>query len=220
MDFKVAGTTEGITAIQLDIKVAGVPVNILTEALTAARTARLEILDCIVKSIKEPRKTVSEHAPRIVMTTISQDKIGLIIGPSGKTIKKILAETGCSSIDIDDDGKVFITGKNGSTDKALEIIKEMTRVYAVGDSLEGEVTRLTTFGVFVRLDQKNEGLVHISEIAPFEIKSIADYINVGDRVPVIIKEIDSKKRLNLSIKAVHPEFFDQKHEQQSAKQRK
>jgi polyribonucleotide nucleotidyltransferase len=220
MDFKVAGTEKGITAIQLDIKVSGISVSILEEALKRARLARESILGTMSKAISSPRKTVSEHAPHIVTTTIPQDKIGLLIGPSGKTIKKIIADTGCLSIDIDDDGKVFITGKSGTTEKALETVKEMTRVFAVGDSLEGEVTKITTFGIFVRLDPKTEGLVHVSEIAPFQIDSISDYVNVGDRVPVIIKEIDVRKRLNLSIKAVHPEFFDQKHEQRSAKQRK
>ncbi len=220
MDFKVAGTEKGITAIQLDIKVSGISVSILKEALERARSARESILGTMSKAIGSPRKTVSEHAPHIVTTTIPQDKIGLLIGPSGKTIKKIIADTGCLSIDIDDDGKVFITGKSGTTEKALETVKEMTRVFAVGDSLEGEVTKITTFGMFVRLDPKTEGLVHVSEIAPFQIDSISDYVSVGDRVPVIIKEIDVRKRLNLSIKAVHPEFFDQKHEQRSAKQRK
>ena len=219
MDFKVAGTKQGITAIQLDIKVSGISVAILGEALKRARIARESILTKMLQAIDAPRKTVSEHAPHIVSTKIPQDKIGLLIGPSGKTIKKIIADAGCISIDIDDDGKVFITGKSGTTEKALEIIQEMTRVFAVGDSLEGEVTRITTFGIFVRLDPKTEGLVHVSEIAPFQIDTISDYVNVGDKVPVIIKEIDSRKRLNLSIKAVHPEFFDQKHEQRSAKQR-
>jgi polyribonucleotide nucleotidyltransferase len=206
MDFKVAGTRKGITAIQMDIKIGGIPIKILTEALEKAERARFQILDVIEKEIATPRKDISAHAPKIVMIKINPDQIGLVIGPGGKMVKGIRDKTG-ADIEIEDDGTVFITGKNGAAEAARTLIESLTREYVKGDKLEGEVTKITDFGAFVRISPHVEGLVHISEIAPFRIDSVAKFLKVGDKVPVVVKEVDEKKRVNLSIKQANPEFI-------------
>lgn len=207
MDFKVAGTRQGITAIQMDVKVNGIPLKILEEAFEKAKTARMQILDLIEKEIPKPRENISPNAPEILTLKIKQDQIGLIIGTGGKTIKEIKEKTEVEDITIEDDGTVFITGKNGTAKKALEIIFNMTREYKVGEKFEGEVTRVMDFGVFVKIAGNTEGLVHVSEIASFRIERISDYIKEGMIVPVVIKEIDDKKRINLSIKQLDPNFI-------------
>ncbi|MCH7756555.1 S1 RNA-binding domain-containing protein, partial [Patescibacteria group bacterium] len=146
------------------------------------------------------------NAPEILVIKIIPDQIGLVIGPGGKTINKIRDETKVSDISIEEDGTVYITGKNGSSEKAKVIIEKMTRVYKAGEKFKGEVTRVTDFGAFVKIDGSVEGLVHISEIAPFRIKTVDGILKMGDSVPVIIKEIDEKNRISLSIKDVDPEF--------------
>ncbi len=210
MDFKVAGTKDGVTAIQLDVKVDGVPVSIMGEALAAARKARLHILETITKTLPEPRKDLSPRAPKIVSLSVPVDMIGMVIGPGGKNIKKIEEETGVSGISIDDDGTIFVTGKGDAPEKAARIIRDMTRVFKPGDVVEGPVTRLMNFGAFVRIGGKNEGLVHISEIAPFRIATVEEALKVGDVVKVVVKEIDDQGRVNLSIKAIDPEFATRK----------
>lgn len=210
MDFKVAGTREGITAVQLDIKVEGVPISILKEALEKGKVARLHILDIIEKEIPKPREHLSPHAPEILITTVKVEQIGLVIGPGGKTINKIKAETGVEEITIEDTGEVFITGKNGTAKRAKELIEAMTKEYQPGEMFEGPVTRIMDFGVFVRIGPTAEGLVHISEIAPFRIKTVNGILKEGDVVPVVIKEIDEKKRINLSIKQRDPDFAKRK----------
>lgn len=207
MDFKVAGTRDGITAIQMDVKVEGIPVTILSEAFEKAKSARLKILDVIESAIKEPRREISRHAPKIITTKVKEDQIGLIIGPGGKTIKSIIEKTGVEGIDIEDDGSIFITGRNGTAEAAHTIIIEMTREYIKGDRFEGEVTRLMEFGAFIKIGANAEGLVHISEIAPFRVDSVGKYLKVGQKVPVVVKEIDEKKRINLSIRLADPQFF-------------
>lgn len=206
MDFKVAGTKDGITAVQMDVKVDGVPVPVLTEALKQARKARMEILDVIEKAIPAPRAKISPNAPEIITIIIKPDQIGLVIGPGGKTINSIRDKTLVEDITIEDDGSVYITGKNGTAEKARIIIESLTHEYKAGERLSGIVSRVTDFGAFVKLSDNAEGLVHISEVAPFRIKSVNGILNVGDQVPVIIKEIDEKKRINLSIKDIDPEF--------------
>ncbi len=210
MDFKVAGTREGVTAIQLDVKVEGIPLNVLSEALMQAKEARLQILDVMAKAIAAPRPDLSPRAPKIVSVTVPVDMIGLVIGPSGKNIRKIEEETGVDSIAIEDDGTVFITGTGEKPEKAAALIRDMTRVWKPGDTAEGPVTRLMNFGAFVRLSGKTEGLVHISEIAPFRIANVEDAVSVREIVRVVVKEIDDQGRVNLSIKMADPEFATRK----------
>ena len=211
MDFKIAGTKEGITAIQLDVKVDGIPLSILSEALVKGKAARLHILSVIEGAIAAPRPNISPRAPEIVVVTIQKEQIGLLIGPGGKTINGIREDTGVSDITIEEDGTVFITGKNGTAEAARDAISELTREYAPGDRfLEAEVTRIMDFGAFVKIGRTTEGLVHISEIAPYRVEQVRDILTEGDIVPVIIKEIDDKNRINLSIKRIDPEFADRK----------
>ncbi len=206
MDFKVAGTKEGITAVQMDVKVTGVTVEILKEALAAAKKARLQILETIQKELAAPRPDINPNAPKIISVKILPTQIGLIIGTGGKTINDIMEKTG-AEIDIEDDGTVFITGKNGSAEAAKTIIEGMTREYKPGERFTGTVTRLMEFGAFVRIGPNAEGLVHVSEIAPFRINKVSDVLREGMEVPVMIKEIDEKKRINLSIKMADPNFI-------------
>ncbi|MDO8510074.1 MAG: polyribonucleotide nucleotidyltransferase [bacterium] len=209
MDFKVAGTREGVTAVQMDVKVGGIPIPILEEALEKARVARLKILDVMAGAIKEPRPQISPNAPKIIIIKIKVDQIGLIIGTGGKTINEIKDKTG-AEIDIEDDGSVFITGKNGAADMARAIILEMTREYKRGEVLKGEVTKITEFGAFVKIGANAEGLVHVSEIAPFRIARVQDVLKEGETVNVIIKEIDERGRIRLSIKDIDPNFAKNK----------
>lgn len=209
MDFKVAGTKDGITAIQLDVKVDGVQIGILKEALTRAKTARLQILETITKEISEPRKNISPNAPMILTVKIKKDQIGMVIGPGGKNINAIREETE-TEITIEEDGTVFITGKNGGAEKAVKIIEEMTHEYKVGDQAEGVVVKLMDFGVFVRIGHDTEGLVHVSEVAPFRVEKVSDLIKEGDKVPVKIIKVDEKGRINFSIKEANKDFFKPK----------
>jgi polyribonucleotide nucleotidyltransferase len=209
MDFKVAGTRDGITAIQMDVKVEGVPIPALAVAFEKAKTARLQILDVITKAIPETRKEISQFAPKILVIKIKQDQIGGVIGSGGKTIKDIKERTE-ADIDIEDDGTVYITGKNGSAEKARDIIESMTHEYKAGETFEGTVMRVEAFGAFVNIAPDTDGLVHVSEIAPFRIDNVADYLKVGDKVPVVVKGVDERERIALSIKARNPEFIKRK----------
>lgn len=209
MDFKVAGTEQGITGLQLDIKTDGIPVNILSEALTQAKVARQEILTKIKTTIAQPRAELSPTAPRIASLIIPQDKIGAIIGPGGKHIQKLCADTN-TEIEIEDDGTVTIAGKPEGVNQAKQEIEEITHVYRAGEKFTGEVTRLMDFGAFVRIGREAEGLVHVSELAPWRVNQVSDIVKIGDRVPVVVKEIDEKGRINLSIKGADPHFADDK----------
>lgn len=209
MDFKVAGTREGVTAIQLDIKLDGVPIPILIEAMKKAKTARIFILDTIEKVIPAPRAEMSPRAPQIVVTKIRPDQIGLVIGGGGKTINEIREKTG-TEIEIEENGTVFITGKAGGAEKAAEIIRDMTKEYKAGEVYDGVVTRIMDFGAFVKIGHSAEGLVHISEIAPFRVNRVADVLSEGEQVPVMIKEVDEKGRINLSIKNRDKGFAERK----------
>lgn len=210
MDFKVAGTEDGITGVQMDVKVEGVPVSVLGEAFVQAKAARMNILKTITEAIAAPRTDISPRAPKILTTHVKVDQIGLVIGPGGKTINGIRERTLCDDITIEEDGTIFITGKNGSAEAALKEVVDLTREYFPGERFEGTVTRLMDFGAFVKIGANTEGLVHVSEVAPFRVGSIADAVQVGDVVPVIIKEIDEKGRYNLSIKAADPEWASRK----------
>lgn len=209
MDFKVAGTRNGVTAIQMDVKVGGIPVKILGEALEKAEAARLQILDVIEKEIAKPKSEISPNAPKILSIKINPELIGMVIGPGGKMIKGIKEKTG-AEIDIEDDGTVFFTGKNGSAEKAKAIVESMTHEYKKGEKFQGTVVKIAEFGAFVNIGQNTDGLVHISEIANFRVDKVEKYLKVGDVVPVAIKEIDDKKRINLSIKMADPDFIKQK----------
>jgi polyribonucleotide nucleotidyltransferase len=208
MDFKVAGTKDGITAIQMDVKVGGIPLEVLAAAFEKAKLARLQILEVIGKAISAPRKELSPYAPKILTMKIRQDQIGSVIGGGGKVIKEIKERTEVEAIDINDDGSVYITGKGDTADKAFKIIEEMTHEYKRGERFVGEVTKIADFGAFVRLLGDTEGLVHVSEIAPFRIERINDFIKIGDKVPVVVKEVDIEKgRIGLSIKLAAPDFI-------------
>ncbi len=212
MDFKVAGTRSGVTAIQMDIKLDGVPVPVLVEALAGAKAARMHILDVIEKEIAAPRPAISPRAPEIITMKVKPDQIGLVIGGGGKTINGIKDITKVDDITIEDDGSVYITGKGGTAQKAKEMIESIVKEYKAGEIYDGEVTRLMEFGAFVRVGpgKDAEGLVHVSEVAPFRIGKISEAVSVGERVRVMIKEIDEKGRINLSIKAVDPDFASRK----------
>ena len=199
MDFKVAGTKEGITAIQMDLKVHGLTPEIIKEALAKTHTARNYILDeVMLKAIAEPRAEVSEFAPKMIQTKIDPEKIREVIGSGGKVIQKIQADCDCK-IDIDDDGKVFITAVNGDNAKrALMIVETIANDPEVGAIYRGRVTRLMTFGAFVEIAPGKEGLVHISKLDVKRTEKVEDVVNVGDEVIVKVTEIDDQGRINLS----------------------
>lgn len=202
MDFKVAGTRAGVTAIQMDVKVVGVTLDIIRDAFEQAKAARLQILDAMDASIREPKPELSPYAPRIVMLTIKPDKIREVIGPGGKVINEIIDLTE-TQIDIEQDGRIFITGlKQENVAKAQELIEEITREYEPGQRFTGKVTRIFNFGAMVEFAPKQEGLVHISELAQFRVEQVTDVVDVGDVVPVEIVGIDEMGRINLSIKRV------------------
>jgi polyribonucleotide nucleotidyltransferase len=210
MDFKVAGTKNGVTAIQMDVKVAGVPIPALAEAFEKAKIARLKILDVILKEISEPRKDICKNAPKILVLKIRPDQIGGVIGSGGKVIKEIKEKTG-ADIDIEDDGTVYCTGKDGAAEKAKAVIEALTHEYKPGERYDGVVTKIAEFGAFVRLQGDTEGLVHISEIAPFRVEKVESLIKVGEIVPVVVKEVDTERgRVSLSIKLADPDWAKRK----------
>ncbi|MEI6420507.1 MAG: polyribonucleotide nucleotidyltransferase, partial [bacterium] len=190
MDFKVAGTRDGVTAIQMDVKVSGISVEALAIAFEKAKAARYQILDVIAAAIPNTRAEISKHAPKILTLKIKQDQIGMVIGSGGKTIKEIKERTDVEAIDINDDGIIYITGKNGSAEKAFSIISDMTHEYSRGERFVGEVTKLAEFGAFVKLLGDTEGLVHVSEIANFRVDRVTDVLKLGEKVPVVVKEVD------------------------------
>jgi polyribonucleotide nucleotidyltransferase len=210
MDFKVAGTKNGVTAIQMDVKVAGVPIKALAEAFEKAKMARLKILDVILAAIPEVRKDISPNAPKILVIKIKPDQIGGVIGSGGKVIKEIKEKTG-ADIDIEDDGTVYCTGKDGAAEKAKAIIEAMTHEYKAGERFEGEVVKIADFGAFVKIgDGNTEGLVHVSEIATFRVENVSTILKPGDKVPVAVKGVDEKGRLSLSIKLADPAWANRK----------
>jgi len=212
MDFKVAGTKDGVTAIQMDVKVSGVPREVLREALEKAKIARLHILETITQEIAEPREKISAFAPEIQVLIIKPDQIGLIIGSGGKTINEIKEKTE-TEIDIEDDGTVFITGKGGGAEKAVEIIKAMTKEFVPGEEADGTVVKVMDFGAFVDIGGGKEGLVHVSEFAPFRVENVSDFVKEGEVLPIVVKAIDDQGRLKLSVKDRDPKFFDAKKSQ-------
>jgi polyribonucleotide nucleotidyltransferase len=202
MDFKVAGTREGITALQMDIKVKGITLEIMGQALAQARDARLFILDKMQAAIAEPRAELSKWAPRMYRIQIPVEKIGAVIGPGGRVIRAIIEETKCT-IDVEDDGSVII----GSTSeemaqKAIAIVEGLTKDVEVGEIYTGKVVRIVDFGAFVELPGGRDGLVRIGELADYHVPSVEDVVSVGDEIMVKVIEIDSLGRINLSRRAV------------------
>lgn len=202
MDFKVTGTTKGITAIQLDIKIAGLKWDIIEETLHRAREARLQILDVMNAAISGPRAELSPYAPRIQTLKIPVEKIGALIGPGGKTIRGIIEQTGVS-IDVEDDGTVFVASNNGEgANQAIRRITELTAVPEIGRIYTGKVVRTTDFGAFVEFLPGQDGLVHISQLADYRVPSVEDVVRVGDEVMVMVIGIDSDGKVRLSRQAV------------------
>ena len=200
MDFKSAGTKTGITAIQMDVKLDGVTVDMIRDVLLQAKSARAEILQTMLATIAEPRHELSSYAPRIITLHINPEKIRDVIGPGGKMINQIIDETGVS-IDIEDDGSVFITSSDASgAQKAVEWIRNITRSVQVGESFQGKITRLMNFGAFAEVLPNQEGLIHISELADHRVERVEDVVNVGDIVTVKVKNIDDQGRINLTMK--------------------
>ncbi|MBU1045137.1 MAG: polyribonucleotide nucleotidyltransferase [Candidatus Omnitrophica bacterium] len=204
MDFKVTGTRDGVTAIQLDSKIEGINIEILKKALAQAKQARLFILDKIEETLAVPRADISKFAPRITVITVPKDKIKDIIGPGGKIIKQIVADTGVK-IDIDDDGRVSIASADSkASQRAIDIVKGLIAEPEVGQVYEGKITRLMNFGAFCEILPNKEGLIHVSELADSFVKNVEDVIKVGDIVKVKVIEIDKMKRINLSVKQAMP----------------
>ena len=202
MDFKVAGTTEGVTAIQMDIKIAGINRAILEQALKQAHDGRMFILDAMLKAIPAVRPELSPYAPRVITMMINPDKIRDVIGPGGKVIKKIVEDTGVK-IDIEDDGRVMIMSNDAEASaKAVKIIEDIVAEVEVGRTYMGKVVRITDFGAFVEVLPGKDGLVHISQLALERVKKVEDVVNVGDEIMVKCVEIDEKGRVNLSRKVL------------------
>ena len=202
MDFKVAGTEKGITAIQMDIKIAGIDEEILTRALEQARVGRLHILNEMKKTLSAPREEISEYAPMIITMKIDPDKIRDVIGPGGKVINKIIEETGVK-IDIENDGNVFIAAvARDMGKKARAMIENIVKVPEVGQKYMGKVTKLMAFGAFMEILPGKEGLLHVSQIDVKRVNKVEDVLSVGDEFEVLLTEIDAQGRMNLSRKAL------------------
>jgi len=205
MDFKMAGTRKGITAIQMELKMHGVPLELLQEAIKKSREKRLEILAKMEKVLPQPREHLSKYAPKITTIKIDPKRIGEVIGPGGKVIKNIIEATKCE-IDIEEDGTVLISSREKDADpqRAKEWIEGLVKEVKVGEVYEGEVTRVTDFGAFVKILPGHEGLLHISELSHKHVPRVENVVKVGDKIKVKVIEIDSAGRINLSKKALEP----------------
>lgn len=198
MDFKVAGTKNGVTAIQLDIKIDGLTDETVKEALVRARAARMKILEAMLALIPEPRRTLSQYAPKVKVVKIPVEKIGEIIGPGGKMIRQIIAVTG-ATVDVEDDGSVMISGTEEAAEKAVAWVEGLTRDIQPGEEYEGEVKRILPFGAFVQILPGKEGMVHVSQMSTGFVSSPNDVVSIGQKVKVRVMEIDDQKRVNLSM---------------------
>jgi polyribonucleotide nucleotidyltransferase len=206
MDFKVAGSEKGVTALQMDLKIQGISYDLIKEALAIGKKARLEILNKMMGVIAQPKGDVSAFAPRIVVLKINQEKIGAVIGPGGKVIKKIIQDTG-ASVDIEDDGTVQIAGTDPKAiQAAVDIVKGITEDPEVGKIYRGKVKRVMNFGAFVEILPGKEGLVHVSELSSTFVKSVEDVVKLGDEFDVKLTEVDDQGRLNLSKKQADPNY--------------
>jgi polyribonucleotide nucleotidyltransferase len=202
MDFKVAGTAEGVTAIQMDIKVQGITFDIMRQALAQAHAGRLFILDRMAETITQPREALSPYAPLVLSIKINPEKIGAVIGPGGKNIRGITEATN-TKIDIEDDGTVLISSvdQDGAR-RAREIIERMTAEAKIGDIYLGKVVRIMPFGAFVELFPGKDGLVHISELETHRVEKVEDVVQMGDEINVMVTEVDPQGKISLSRKAV------------------
>lgn len=210
MDFKITGTEKGITAIQLDTKTDGLPETVVREAITKGRTARLKVLDVMNAVIAKPRAELSPTAPRILKLRINPDKIREVIGSGGKTINEIIAKTGVTAIDIEQDGLVMITAINGDSGKAAyDWVYNLTREVTAGEVFTGKVVRLMDFGAFVEILPGKDGLVHVSELAPWRVEKVTDIVKENDMVHVKVIEIDDKGRVNLSMKQAEGNIYSE-----------
>ena len=208
MDFKVAGSEKGITALQMDMKVTGLPVKTIAEAINQARPARLHILEKMLEAIDTPREGLSPHAPRLLSFRIDPELIGTVIGPGGRTIKGITERTN-TKIDIEDTGIVTIASHDGAAaDEAQKIIEGLTRRVSEGEFFEGAVTRVIPIGAFVEILPGKEGMIHISQLSEQRVEKVEDVVNVGDQVRVRVREIDNRGRINLTLRGVPQDGSD------------
>jgi len=204
MDFKVTGTKNGVTALQMDIKIGGITATLMREALSQAKAGRLHILGCMAQALTEPRTKLSAFAPRIFPMKIKQDKIRDVIGPGGKMIRSIIAETGVK-ISVEDTGDVTIASSDeASAQKAIEMIKRLTEEVEVGKIYRGTVRKIMDFGAFVEVLPGTDGLVHISQLAHHRVKAVTDEVSEGDQVMVKVLEIDKQGKIRLSRKEAMP----------------
>jgi len=202
MDFKVAGTRDGICAIQMDVKIDGLNSKVLKAVLEQGKQARLQILEKTKRVLEKPRPELSPYAPRILTLLIPPEKIREVIGPGGKVINEITKECGVS-IDIEDTGKIFVTAeKEEAAKKAVAWIENITREIKVGEIFQGKIKRILDFGAFAEILPGQEGLIHISQLAPYRVGKVEDVVRVGDTVPVKVISIDEHGRINLSLKEV------------------
>jgi polyribonucleotide nucleotidyltransferase len=200
MDFKIAGTKDGITAVQMDVKIEGIGKEVVEKALKEAKEARVKILAEMAKSIEKPRENLSPFAPRIIVLQINPDKIREVIGPGGKVINEIIDQCGVL-IDIEDSGRIFVTAENEEAgQKAAEWINNLTREVKVGEMFQGKVKRILDFGAFVEVLPGQEGLVHISQLANYHVNKVEDIVKIGDVISVKVISIDEQGRINLSHK--------------------
>ena len=210
MDFKVAGTRKGITAIQMDVKIKGINNKILKETLELAKESRIQILNKIEEVLPKPRPQLSPFAPRIYTLQINPDKIREVVGPGGKIINEIIGETGVA-IDIEPTGLIFVIAeKEDAAQKAISWIKNITREVKVGEIFQGKVKRILNFGAFVEILPGQEGLVHISQLAPWRVEKVEDVVKIGDMVPVKVISVDEQGRINLSLKEAQPDAHKNK----------
>ncbi|HEY3342745.1 MAG TPA: polyribonucleotide nucleotidyltransferase [Anaerolineae bacterium] len=202
MDFKVAGTAKGITALQMDIKVKGLTTEILDNALAQAHEGRMAILQKMLEVLPEPRATIKPHAPRMLVVQVDPEKLGAVIGPGGKMVRSIQEQTG-ARIDIEDDGRVFISSADGpSAERARELVESLATPVKVGNIYTGKVVRITDFGAFVELAPKTDGMVHVSQLADHPVQSVSDEVSLGQEISVMVTAIDDSGKIRLSRKAV------------------
>jgi polyribonucleotide nucleotidyltransferase len=205
MDFKVAGTDSGITALQMDMKITGLPMKVVADAIQQAKPARLHILDKMLETLPEPRTNLSPYAPRLFTFRIDPEQIGMVIGPGGKTIKGITEETG-AKVDIEDDGLITVSALDEEKAKRAQyIIQSMTKKLSAGEVYLGRVTRIIPIGAFVEVLPGKEGMIHISQLADYRVGQVEDEVSVGDEVVVKVREIDGRGRINLTRLGIHPE---------------
>jgi polyribonucleotide nucleotidyltransferase len=206
MDFKVAGTAEGITAVQMDIKIEGLSRDVMRDALYQARESRLHVLKEMGKALPASRAEIAKHAPRIETIKIDPDKIRDVIGPGGKVIRSIVADTGCK-IDVSDDGTVKIASADGAMmQKAIDIVRGLTASPEVGRIYDGKVRKIVEFGAFVEILPGTDGLLHISQIAEERVRSVSDVLKEGDQIPVKVLEVDRQGKIRLSLKEARREL--------------